>query len=580
MNNGLPIASPKAALRTTLSLLTAYRWQFAGVIALQTVAVIATLISPQLIGQLVSRVSAGDATRRFVDLVALTIVGTTVLGAILNRYAMFHARSLGEAVFARMRERFIDKIVRLPLSAVENAGTGDLVGRTTNDVSNLEFLLRIGVPQILVCIVRIVFILVMALVTSPILGVALLVVAPPVYFIQKWYLPRAIPTIRARSAATARINGHITATAENAETIDALGLGRRRILQTEATIRENFELERLTAWLRARLVFQLNLAWNIPIVLVLLWGAWLAGHGLVGIGAITTVVLYSEAIRHPVAQLNFWIEEVQSTLVSLQRIMGVDDVPSDREVGDASPDGSDMHLEDVRFEYRSGIEVLHGVSLDIKPGERLVLVGPSGSGKSTLGRLLAGIHPPTSGSVTVGGVELTTLPEEELRRQVALVTQEQHVFAGSVADNVRLAHPEASDETVRAALREMGAWSWVSELPEQELTMVGAGHVELTPVQAQEIALARLVLLGPHTLILDEATSLLDPHSARALEHTLSTALEGRTVIEIAHRLYTARDADRVAVVLDGQIVELGSHDELVALGGEYARLWEAWSQS
>ena len=181
--------------------------------------------------------------------------------------------------------------------------------------------------------------------------------------------------------------------------------------------------------------------------------------------------------------------------------------------------------------------------------------------------------------MTVGGVPLTDLTEEELRRHVALVTQEHHVFVGTIADNVRLARPEAEEETIRGAIEAIGASAWVDELPDGMDTMVGSGHLTLSPAQAQEVALARLVLLDPHTLILDEATSLLDPHAARTLEQTLSTALAGRTVIEVAHRLYTAQDADRVAVVMDGRIVELGTHDELVVLGGEYASLWEAWSQ-
>ena len=193
--------------------------------------------------------------------------------------------------------------------------------------------------------------------------------------------------------------------------------------------------------------------------------------------------------------------------------------------------------------------------------------------------MLAGINPPTSGSVTVGGVPLTDLTETELRRHVALVTQEHHVFVGTIADNVRLGRPDADDATIRRAIEAIGADAWIDGLDDGMRTMVGSGHLTLTPAQAQEVALARLVLLDPHTLILDEATSLLDPHAARTLERTLSTALAGRTVIEVAHRLYTAQDADRVAVVMDGRIVELGTHDELVALGGEYAGLWEAWSQ-
>lgn len=238
-----------------------------------------------------------------------------------------------------------------------------------------------------------------------------------------------------------------------------------------------------------------------------------------------------------------------------------------------------MVASQVRYAYVEGRDVLHDVDLDLVPGETLAMVGPSGAGKSTLGRMIAGIHPPTSGSVTVGGVELVDLDEEELRRQVVLVSQEHHVFVGTITDNMRLAQEEASEEQIRTALSAVGALGWVDELESGLETAVGvAGHA-LTPAQAQQLALARIILMDPHTLVLDEATSLMDPTAARSLERTLGKVLDGRTVVAIAHRLYTAQDADRVAVMIDGQIAELGDHETLVNYGGEYASLWASWQK-
>ncbi|MEO5873417.1 MAG: ABC transporter ATP-binding protein, partial [Streptosporangiaceae bacterium] len=254
---------------------------------------------------------------------------------------------------------------------------------------------------------------------------------------------------------------------------------------------------------------------------------------------------------------------------SLSRLLGVANVPADRSADGAAPDTQEIIASDVRYAYGER-DVLHGIDLTLRPGERLAIVGPSGAGKSTLGRLLAGIHGPRTGSVTMGSTSLVELPLDELRGQVALVTQEHHVFRGTRRENLSMVR-EAPDADLLAAL---GAVEW--DGPGLD-TVVGSGGAPLSPAQAQQLALARLVLVDPHTLVLDEATSLLDPRAARHLERSLAAVLAGRTVIAIAHRLHTAHDADRVAVVEDGLVSELGSHDQLVSEGGSYAALWSTW---
>jgi ATP-binding cassette subfamily C protein len=256
-------------------------------------------------------------------------------------------------------------------------------------------------------------------------------------------------------------------------------------------------------------------------------------------------------------------------------VTGVGQVlPTAKVTGDV-PDGEAIRVEGVRFAYRDQ-DVLHDIDLTVTPGERLALVGPSGAGKSTLGRLIAGIDPPRSGRVTVGGVDVSELDPAERHKRVALVTQEHHVFVGTLRENLLLAAPDATDAQVLSALRTVDS-EWLSALPAGLDTEVGDGGLHLDPAQAQQLALARIVLADPQVLILDEATAMLDPTTARHAERALASVLSGRTVIAIAHRLNTAHDADRIAVLDGGRITEIGSHAELVAAGGAYADLWRSW---
>ena len=318
-----------------------------------------------------------------------------------------------------------------------------------------------------------------------------------------------------------------------------------------------------------------ELGYAIPLVATLLIGGWFAVRGWVTLGQITAATLYVAQLIDPLDRLLSWLDELQVGGASLARLLGVSKVPDDRLASGATAADERIEARDVRYSYVDGRDVLHGIDLRLRPGERLAVVGPSGAGKSTLGRLLAGVHPPRTGTVTVGGVSLVDLPLDELRGHVALVTQENHVFVGTLRENVALGRPDATGDEVLAALR---AVDWAGDVDLD--TPVGTGARALTPAQAQQVALARLVLADPHTLVLDEATSLLDPRAARHLERSLAAVLRGRTVVAIAHRLFSAHDADRVAVVEDGRITELGSHAELVGAGGAYADLWRSWHGS
>jgi ABC-type multidrug transport system fused ATPase/permease subunit len=574
----LPVADSATLRRHTAALLRRHRRGLVLVVTLHVLAATAGLAGPWLLGRLVDDVVSGT-TRTAVDRTILVLVVAVLAQTVLIRYAQRAAMVLGETVFAELREEFVATVTRLPLSTVERAGTGDLVARTTTDIDRVQYTVRFGVPRILVTVATIALTAVAAVATNALVALGLLAGLPLLLGVTRWYLRRAAPAYLRESAAYATINGTITESVEGARTVDALGLGGRRRARLDADLREAFAAESRTLDLRSVLFPGVDTAFLLPVVAVLAWGAYLISTGGATVGAVTTIALYAMQIIHPIGELIFWLDEIQVGATSLARIIGVADVAPDRTARDAKPAGEGIVAEEVRYAYRPGHDVLHGIDLTLRPGERLAVVGPSGAGKSTLGRMLAGIHPPSGGAVTVGDVPLVDLPLDDLRGHVALVTQEHHVFVGPLADNLRLADPTADDAALERSLRAVDAWGWVEALPDGLATSVGSGGAPLTPAQAQQIALARLVLLDPHTLVLDEATSLLDPRAARRLERSLSAVLEGRTVVAIAHRLHTAHDADRVAVVDAGRISEIGPHEHLVAAGGDYAALWQSWQR-
>ncbi|SDI44222.1 ATP-binding cassette, subfamily C [Sinosporangium album] len=578
----MPVATTAQTRRAAMALLRPHRGLVALAAALLTAATLTGLATPMLLGHLVDVVIEGEDVTRLITLTGVALAGVAALSAVLNAVSHYYVIRAGEQAAAGLREEVMEHALNLPLAQVERAGRGDLVSRVTSDVRVVTSATSEVLPKFVSALLTVGLTIVGLGVLDWRFAVAALLAVPIQARALVWYLRRSKPIYAAERAAEGQMAGRVLDSVGAADTVTALRLGPAHLRAAEDKSNAVVSLSLRTVVLITRFYGRLNLAELVGLSAVLVAGFFLVSDKSVTVGAATAAALFFHRLFSPIGQLLGLFDDLQEAGAGLARLVGVTLVERRPEPADPpAPRDASVAADGLVFGYRDGRDVLSGVSLAIEPGERVAVVGTTGAGKSSLVRVLAGVHEPRHGSVLLGGVPRAELGMYGTSRAIAMVTQEVHVFAGTVADDLRLAAgPDAGDGELLAALEAVGARSWVEALPDGLRTRVGEGAWSLTATQAQQLALARLMLVPAQIVVLDEATAEAGSSGALALEASAEAVMRGRTAIVVAHRLQQAARADRVIVMSEGRIVEQGTHDDLAVGTGVYARLWAAWSDT
>jgi ATP-binding cassette, subfamily B, bacterial len=565
--------------RATRGLLRPVRARYLGAAAAVVVSTLITLAGPALVRYAVDEGISKDR-RGPLDTAAIVLLCLTAAKPLVVRAQTLLAASAGERFLGSLRTAAFDKLQSLPLGFFERERAGVLVSRLTSDVQSLTEFIREALIEVVGSGLQIVLTAVALVVLSPMLA-AVSLVALPILLLSSWAFHHSAG--RVYHAIRDRV----------ADTLTVLQEGLAGVRVVQAFRREHRTLEaynprsraQVSAWRRAsfvniRLFTMIPLAQTVALVAVLLVGASLYRDGSISEGTIAAYVLYLVQLFDPIARFSEWLGEFRQGLAALGKIVGLLQTPNaivERPGAVELPAVGALELRDVGFGYARGRAAVEGVTVSFATGEHVALVGATGAGKSTLAKLLTRQYDPQRGELSFGGVDLRAATLDSLHRRIVMLPQEGHLFSGTIADNVRLADPDASDEQVRRALESIGAHTRFESLPDGLETDVQSRGLRLSAGERQLVGIARVALADPAVIVLDEATSSLDPATEAAVERALAAVAAGRTVVTIAHRLSTAERADRVVVMEHGRAVEVASHAELVEQGERYAHLWASW---
>ncbi len=516
-----------------------------------------TVAVPAVIGAGVDQILARDRSGLFTAVAALTV--TALLRLILFRQSELLLIAVGERIVRALRELAVTRLSRAPLRFLEAHPSGDLLRRTTTEIADLANFVRGQLPDVLTVAAYLLFTTVLLLTYSPLLTLALaLVFVPAIVCVLRLFKKAANPAFAAEAAAAGTVATtyrELVQSREMLQTGGGIGFWRERFLADN-------ERRYRAARRSQRSLFLISLArivQSLTTAVLLLAGGWLAARGSISVGTVVVFILATRQLFDSATQASNLVGQVQISLVGLARLLDLLSTTAPRaEIHAPRPAADDdgqggpvtaergvLEIEDLRYSYVAGTEVLGGLSVRVEPGERVGLVGPTGSGKTTLAKLMTGLYAPDSGTVRYDGHDLAALAPAELRRRIVLIPQRVHMIEGTLLDNLRLVPGDPDERSIAEAVERLGIADWIRSLDEGLHTDLGRGTGRLSAGELQLIGLVRAALLDPAVLVLDEATADIDPETARTLETAIDTLRADRTLIVIAHREATIKRLPR-----------------------------------
>ncbi|UPG65859.1 ABC transporter ATP-binding protein/permease [Metabacillus endolithicus] len=543
------------------------------------------VISPKLLGDATSSIfdsftSGSSVDFAFISRILLLLIGLYLLSSLFSYAQQYIMASVSQRTVAQLRREVNEKLSRLPLKYFDKHSHGDLLSRAVNDIDNINTSLQQALTQVINSFISIIGIIIMMLVISPLLTLVVVVTIPLSLTVARFVTKFSQKHFVKQQEELGNINGHIEEMFTGHQVVKAFGHENKSIATFDSINDRLYESSWRAQFISGLMMPLMSFVGNIGFIIVAISGGLLVINGSIRVGDVQAFIQYTQQISQPLAQAAGIANMIQVAIASAERVFQLLDEEEEKQEEDAALKVSELKghviFDAVRFGYEKNQPIINDVSLEVQEGQTVAIVGPTGAGKTTIVNLLMRFYELDGGSIKIDGVSLTDMSKEQVRSLFAMVLQDTWLFSGTIRENIAYGNEHAANEEIEEAARNAYADDFIRTLPDGYETLLGEDATNLSQGQRQLLTIARAILAKPKILLLDEATSSVDTRTEMKIQQAMTKLLEGRTSFVIAHRLSTIRDADLILVMNQGDIIEKGTHEELLEKGGFYADLHQS----